>query len=370
MPAVPNAALGALRPAAVRKLLAERLRDHELIVPGRAAADPERQLLRRYPPRFFAELFGTEFFLSELRQDHGFSFFVALLTLPPRRGQRRQKRLYARIIYKDSSLIWRSATHYICSDNEHWVGKGEIRPVLEDGREVWYSAEETTNLPLELIAALDDASRRRQRVQGDDEALALVLRNAPDDRVEPYRDFYGPRERAAKDPARQVNGGRPVARFTDPSLPESLQFVAGFEPDFGHGLVDVSHARSTLYGGEIRKYRFVSTNRQIQYMVIAGPAQVWLIPPQTLATRLMSYGVREVDVAVPEALCLPGYEFHYLDESTSPPTLHSQLPAGFAGPPSPLDPDRADASPWNERLPVLREFRRTVLARDGVPAPA
>ncbi|MEO0998636.1 MAG: hypothetical protein AAFX58_14050 [Pseudomonadota bacterium] len=287
----------------------------------------------------------------------------------PRRHRRYKKRLYARIFYKDSSLIWRSATHYIRSDNEHWVGKGDIRPVLEDGREVWYSAEETTNLPLELVAALDAASRRRQRTPHDSEALALVLKNAPDDRVEPYRDFYGPRERAAADPARQINGGRPIARFTDPAAPESLRIVPGFEPDFRHGRIDVSYARSTLYGGEIRKYRFVSTNRQIQYMVVAGPAQVWLIPPQTLDTELMSYGLREVDVAVPEPLCLPGYEFHYLDESTDPPTLHSQLPAGFAGPPSPLDPDRADASPWNERLAPIREFRKTVLARDGVPKP-
>jgi len=58
---------------------------------------------------------------------------------------------------------------------------------------------------------------------------------------------------------------------------------------------------------------------------------------------------------------VPGYEYHYLDESVEPPEWVSQIPAGFVGAPSEVDDSRADASPWLERLPVIREFRRKVL---------
>ena len=47
----------------------------------------------------------------------------------------------------------------------------------------------------------------------------------------------------------------------------------------------------------------------------------------------------------------------------SPPVWMSQIPPGFAGPVSPVDEWRADASAWLERLPVIEEFRRRVLAR-------
>ena len=47
-----------------------------------------------------------------------------------------------------------------------------------------------------------------------------------------------------------------------------------------------------------------------------------------------------------------------MDDSEDPPVLFSQIPEGFAGPKSPHDPSRADASAWLERLPVIREFRR------------
>ncbi len=367
MQVVDNAVLADESAAAVRHRFDRTLRERELIVPGQGAREPAA-FLRRYRPECRTTLFDVEFYLSAMRQDNGFGFFVAFVALPKRAGKRHAHRLYARIFYKDSSLIWRSATHYIHSDNEHWVGKGDIRPVLEDGREVWYSAEETTNLPVELVAALDTASRRHADVAEDGDALALVLRNAPDDRVEPYYDFYGPRERAARDSKRLVNGGRPIATFADPGRPESLRFVAGFEPDFRGGRIDVSYSRSSLYGGEVRKYRFLSANRVIQYLILAAPAHVWIIPPQTLEPDIMSYGVREIDVDVPEELCIPGYEYHYIDETVEPPTLHTQIPAGFAGPASQVDPGRADASPWNERLPLVREFRATVLRRDGRPA--
>jgi hypothetical protein len=41
--------------------------------------------------------------------------------------------------------------------------------------------------------------------------------------------------------------------------------------------------------------------------------------------------------------------------------LVNQIPAGFVGAASEFDPSRADASPWLDRLPVIREFRRKIL---------
>jgi hypothetical protein len=87
---------------------------------------------------------------------------------------------------------------------------------------------------------------------------------------------------------------------------------------------------------------------------------VWIIPPQALTTELSSFGLRSVDVAIDENLCVPGFEYHFMDDTQDPPTLHTQIPEGFAGAPSAEDPSRADASKWLDRLPVVREFRRVV----------
>ncbi len=275
----------------------------------------------------------------------------------------RTRALYPRIVYKDSSLVWRSATHFVRSETENWIGKGDLRPVVENGEEVFYSCEETTNLPFEIQAALDEVSRKAGRVRRDERALALVLRRGGNDRVEPYRDFLAPRARACADRRNLVNGGRSVATFARPGDPASLRFAAGFEPDFEGGVLEVSASKSRLYGGELRKFRILSRNRCIQYQFVAAPRHAWIVPPQTLTTELSSYGVRTVDVVTDEDLCVPGYEYHYLDDSETPARLYSQIPKGFAGPASEVDPSRADASPWLEALPVIQAFRRAL----GVP---
>jgi hypothetical protein len=59
---------------------------------------------------------------------------------------------------------------------------------------------------------------------------------------------------------------------------------------------------------------------------------------------------------------VPGYEYHFIDESEDPPVLFSQIPDGFAGAPSDVDGSRADASRWLDQLPVIKEFRRKVLS--------
>jgi hypothetical protein len=269
--------------------------------------------------------------------------------------------VHPRIFYKDISLIWRCASHMIRTGGENWIGKGDVRTVVEDGVELEVSAEETTDLPLEIQDGLESLSRRASRVPRDDVALGLVLRQAPADRLEPYRDFSEPRRRAAADESNLVHGGRPIARFTRKGDPTSLRFARGFEPDFGRGLLERSQSVSRMYGGTLRRFRILSRNRKVQYLFFAGPRQAWIIPPQATTTELSTYAVRTVDVIAPEELCIPGFEYHFLDDSVDPPELHSQIPEGFAGRPAERDPARADASAWNEQLPVIREFRRRLL---------
>lgn len=356
---MPAAQPAPLTPRAVRQAFAAlRAAGATLAVAGSARDAPEALLAAGYAPRHLVELFGTRFFLSNLRQNPDLRFFVAWVMppAPPRRAK-----LHARILYKDVSLVWRSASHVVRSANENWVGKGDVTHVVEDGYVTESSAEETTDLPLELQDALETLCRASAGAVRDRRAVELVLRNGPDDRIRPYADFSAPRRRAMANPANLVNGGRPVAWFTRAGDPRSLEFEPGFAPDFRRGVLETSRSESTLYGGELRRFRVLSANREIQYLFMAAPRQAWLIPPQATTTELSSFGVRTVDVLAHEDLCVPGYEYHYLDESVDPPVFVSQIPAGFAGAPSAVDPSRADASAWLEALPVIREFRRKLL---------
>lgn len=328
---------------------------------GSARRAPQR-LLRAYPPMHACELFGTAFYLAAPRQNEDLRFVVAYVVPDAARAD---APIFPRLFYKDVSLIWRSASHYIRSAGENWIGKGDVHIVDLGDEELETSAEETTDLPLELQNALESLSQRASEVPYDRAAVALVLRRAPDHRIAAYRDFIGPRRRAQSNPANLVNRGRPIARFARPGDPASLRFTRGFEPDFARGVLELSRSRSRLYGGQLRRYRIVSRNRRIQYLFFAGPRQVWIIPPQALSTELSSYGVRTLDVLAPEDLCVPAYEYHFREGGDPDGELVSQIPAGYVGAASTHDPSRADASPWLDQLPVIREFRRRVLGRRG-----
>ena len=286
-----------------------------------------------------------------------FVFFVAYLVQG--RGNRGAKAAHVRLFYKDASLIWRVASHY----TDEWIGKGDLKPVLEDGEEKWYSAEETTDLPVEIQGALETMCRRAAAIPYDQKAQALVLRHGPLDRIVAYRDFTEPRRLAQENPRNLVNRGKRVAFFSRPNDPRSLRFAAGYEPNFKNGVLEVGAMSSKLYGGRVRRFRIVSRNEKIQYLFMAGPRHVWIVPPQALTTELSTYGVRTVDVRADDDLFVPGYEYHFRDDSVDPPWEVSQIPSGFVGPQSPVDEGRADASPWLDRLPVIEEFRRKVLKR-------
>lgn len=323
---------------------------HRLRADGQIKSDPNALLRIGYTPKYEIELFGTRFFLCNQRDSEALKVMPAYV-LPATKGR---ASIYARVFYKDSSLVWRSASHYINTHDVHWIGKGAVRWTNKRGDRGWYSAEETTNLPFEMQAALDEVSQRGPRKHNDKRILPLVLRNAPSDRVRPYEDFERPRLTAMKLKANRVNNNRSVAWFSDENDPQSLQFEPGYEPDFD-AQIDVSLSRSSMYGGEIKKYRIASTNKRIQYLFVAGPHHVWIVNPQPFTVQLSSYGLRTVDVIADPDLLIPGYEFF---DHTGTGELDDQIPPGFAGDICPSDPDRADASPWNERMPVINEFRR------------
>ncbi len=329
---------------------------------GTARKSPGTFLRSAYLPKHAIRLFDTTYFLTDLREDRSWEgtlrFFVAYVL--PRSDARE---IYPRIFSKDYSLVWRSPSHFIRSEWENWMGKGDVRSVVENGEETLYTAEETTNLPLEIQPALDALTRRVRRPRQDPRAVGLILRRAPDHRMEPYEDFAAPRRKARSNPRNRIRGGRDIAWFTRANDPTSLRFAKGFDPDFRRGVVEVNRSGSRFYGGAIRKFRILSRNRRIQYQFVAAPRHAWIDPPQALTTEITSYGVRSIDVHAAEELFIPGYEYCFVDESTRPPQLHSQIPEGFAGEPSDLDPARVDASAWIERLPVIRRFRREVLGQ-------
>ena len=354
----PASRLAALPPARVWSEFRQRLGEGaELHCAGAAARRPERLFEWGYRPHFRVDLFGTRFHLSPVRQNSDVRFTVGYVESPVEgRGPRR---IHARLFYKDVSLIWRVASHYVRNESENWIGKGDVRLIELDGEPFEVSDESTTDLPLEVQDAFEKISAGAKRIPQDVKAVERVLRRAPEDRFVAYRDFTEPRRRAASDPRNLVNGGRSVARFTRSGDPTSLRFARGFEPDFRGGVLERSTSKSSLYGGRLRRIRVLSRNRRIQYLFMAGPRHVWIIPPQATTTELSSYGVRTVDVAADDDLCVPGWEYAGGEEVGLAGL--DQIPAGYAGAQNPKDPSRADASPWLEKLPVIRAFRREVL---------
>jgi hypothetical protein len=328
---------------------------------GTARQRPRRLLSEGYTPKHAIRLFDTTYYLTNARQNYYLRFFVAYVVQDPTPG--RERAAHPRIFYKDASLIWRSASHVGSQGGSFWVGKGDVATLLTETEELTYSLESTTDLPLEIQPALERLNQRRRHAPTDEGALDLILRRAPDGRIEPYRDFLEPRRRARANARNRIHGGRRVAWFARRNDPASLRFARGFEPDFDAGVLEEGELGSRLYGGRVRRFRILSTNRRIQYLFMAAPRVVWIVPPQATTTELSSYGVRTIDVAADEDLFVPGYEYHFVDEGCDPPLVHSQIPPGYAGAPCPFDDARADASPWLDRLPVIQAFRRKILGR-------
>ena len=336
-----------------------------LKISGLARTQPDLLFSKWLKPKFKIELFGNLFYFTNVRQIPELRFFVCYF-VQPKKGKssaNAKSPIYPRIIYKDLSLSWRTASHFTFQDEEIWVGKGDVRSEFRDGEEMIVSAEETTDLPTEMQTAVERLIALGSKPRSGNGILDLVLKRAAGDRVEPFRDFIAPREKAQSNKKNLIHGNKPIARFTRANDPRSHKFVKGFEPDFKNGIIEKSTSKSQLYGGMLRRFRILSTNKLVQYYFIAGAAHVWIIPPQATTTELSSYGVRTIDVIADDDLFLPGYEYHYYEETENGMELYSQIPTGFAGDVCPRDDAKADASPWLNEIPIIKKFRREVLGK-------
>ncbi len=333
----------------------------KLKIAGNARKDPALLFEFGFRPKHRLDVFDTRIYLTNIQQVPELRFFVAYVVQENRRGK---PEIFPRIFYKDLSLAWRSASHFSRTDDGIWVGKGDVRPEFEDGEEYLASNESTTDLPLELMVAFDELSRKLKRPGGSEFTLDLILRKSPADRVEPYSDFTAPRQRAASVKSNLINRGKSVARFTRKNDPTSLKIKSGFEPDFSNGIIEKSTSKSKLYHGLLKRFRILSTNQKIQYLFISGPKHTWIIPPQATTTELSSYCVRTIDVVADDDLFIPGYEYHHFEETRSGELeLFSQIPPGYVGEICESDDAKADASPWLNEIPVIQEFRRKVLGK-------
>jgi len=337
----------------------------QLRVAGEAKDNPRALLLKGYTPKYKIKLFDTTYYLTNVKADEDERFFVAyVLQKDPKIGR---DVIYCRYFYKDYSLMWRAASHYHGTDEgSSWLGKGDMKPIIENGEEVLVSMEETTNLPLEIQSALDTISREPSFLRQDADAVRLVLRRAPDNRPEPYRDFTAPRREAARK-TKPINRGKKIAYFTKRNDPASLKFTKGFEPDYVNGVVEVSIDRgvlSELYGSRVKKYRILSINRKVCYQFLVAPNVIWANPPQAMTTEIMSYGVRPIDVNFDNNAFLSGLDYHEEGDTKSGLAGFTQIPQGYAGKANVILENLADTSMWNNQLPHIKEFKKQVLKVD------
>lgn len=332
----------------------------KLIASGLAKNSPDVFKNHPFKARHKIELFDSRFYFTNVFQIPELRFFVCYVA---QKARNQQWQVFPRIVYKDLSLVWRSASHFSNVDDQIWVGKGDVMEVVQNGQEMIVSNEATTDLPLEMQTAVEGLLEFLKRPMSGKGILDLVLRKSPGDRIEPYRDFVSPRVRAASNPENLINRGKSVAKFSRRQVPESLKIAKGFEPDFQSGIVERGTSKSRLYGGQLQRFRVLSTNMKVHYYFFAGARHVWVAPPQALTTELSSYGVRTIDVAADDDLFIPGYEYHHYEETARGLELYSQIPDGFVGEECPLDDAKADASPWLNRIPLIQRFRKEVLGQ-------
>ena len=97
--------------------------------------------------------------------------------------------------------------------------------------------------------------------------------------------------------------------------------------------------------------------RQTRIFLLGESAEPVNVGRKTLGQLLLALEGVDYVLKVHE----PAAEF--MEDGEEGATLHSQIPTGFAGAASEFDDFRADTSPWLEKMPVIREFRRKVLAK-------
>ncbi len=88
---------------------------------GDARGDPKRLLSGGYTPKYRVDLFDTRYYLTNIRQNPDIRFFVAYVV--QKNSKTGQTDIYPRIFYKHISMVWRSASNFVRSEDENWIGK-------------------------------------------------------------------------------------------------------------------------------------------------------------------------------------------------------------------------------------------------------
>jgi hypothetical protein len=88
----------------------------KLLPAGEARRRPGRLLSGGYTPKHAFDLFDSSFYVTNVRQNEDIRFYVAYVV----QGAPGRERIHPRIFYKDLSLVWRSASHFVRSENDNW----------------------------------------------------------------------------------------------------------------------------------------------------------------------------------------------------------------------------------------------------------
>ena len=133
-----------------------------LEVAGSARRRPRSLLSRGYTPKHELRVFDTTFYLTNVRQNEDIRFYVGYVL----QGEGADRRvIHPRIFYKDMSLIWRSASHYVRSAQENWIGKGDVETYWWKG-ESYFGMDERLFVPIRF--AKSSPFERRVLEESDD----------------------------------------------------------------------------------------------------------------------------------------------------------------------------------------------------------
>ncbi|MCX5701739.1 MAG: methyltransferase domain-containing protein, partial [Candidatus Omnitrophica bacterium] len=314
-------------------------------VDGRKVTSGADLLQNGFVPQYKISLNGMDYYLSKpyTSQRNGRPYFIGFLhRINPETGV---EEIFARTIYKSNSQnIWRIASS---EGPGGWIGKG-----LED--------EMTTNAPLEIQSSLEKLCLDNGK---------LEIKEGFYDDLEKRADFKSPEEfnHTILLHGEELNGGISIGSFAETGNPESYRFQNGFEPDFNNGVIEEFNTYSPIYG-DVESYRMLSNNKQVQFVFnVDRENRVWIGAVQSVTPRFTRFGVRadRIDIGAMEMENIEGVN-RPVDILMPASEYDTQIPKGYIGN---HKADRYyDASPFIDKIPVIKEFRQKVLEKN-VEAP-
>jgi len=223
------------------------------------------------------------------------------------------------------------------------MGKGDVR---------WY-ATSTATRSSHVRGDHEPAARDPGRTRRADSALRASARRHPRRRPSAAPCARSPpssRTRLSRAAAARAVGAaqsdppRPRRRVVHaPQRPDSLRFAPGSSPTRarrgrGEPLFTASTAARSAVPDPV-------AHRRIQYQFVGGPRTPGSSRPRPLH-RDHAVGVRAIDVHAARSCASRASEYCYVDETTQPPTLHSQIRKASPESRASSTPSRLDASAW------------------------